>query len=107
MINWNIKSTPTHACIDTPPYIIQDIPNVPSFPLGNNLLMRGLGSVGYSWDINSPTLEINFKYPNLVKCKVHLFAPSQLTQVAAFCKLAPFEMATVEFNLCPAKPMVP
>ena len=60
-----------HPGIRIPIYIVQDIPNVPAFLLGNNLLKAGLGLIAYSGSIIDPQPEVIFNHPIYYECSVY------------------------------------
>ena len=69
-IDYNIKLHKNHPGIHTTIYVIDDIKNVPSLLLGNDLLKAGLGLIAYSGSIHNPQPEVMFNYPETYNCTV-------------------------------------
>jgi len=104
-LNCLIQLSPSHPGINLPIYVIPDIPNVPVFLLGNDMLKAGLGMIAYSGDINDPSPEILFKYPVEHKCTVYNESPKDIYFCAATCTLDPYEVREIEFFLSKAAPV--
>jgi len=105
-LNCLIQLSPSHPGINLPIYVIPDIPNVPVFLLGNDMLKAGLGMIAYSGDINDPSPEILFKYPVEHKCTVYNESPKDIYFCAATCTLDPYEVREIEFFLSKAAPVI-
>ena len=105
-IDYNIKLHKNHPGIHTTIYVIDDIKNVPSLLLGNDLLKAGLGLIAYSGSIHNPQPEVMFNYPETYNCTVFYEAPEKLFTCTAQCNLGPFETQNVEFYLPSASPVL-
>ena len=105
-INVPICLSKTHSGIPMSIYIIKDIPNVPKFLIGNDMLKAGLGLLAYTGDINQPYPEVIFQYPMHFKCKVFYESPKDIFSCVATCILEPYEVREVEFFLSPAAPIL-
>jgi hypothetical protein len=101
-----LKLSKFHSGINVPIYVINDIPNVPSFLLGNDLLYLGLGSISYTGSLDDPLPEVVFKYPTVFHCETYFESPSKLFTCQARCTLEPYEVQEVEFVLPPASPVI-
>ena len=96
----------THPGIPMSIYIIKDIPNVPKFLIGNDMLKAGLGLLAYTGDIDHPYPEVIFQYPVHFKCTVFYESPKDIFTCVATCILDPYEVREVEFFLSPAAPVL-
>jgi hypothetical protein len=101
-----LKLSRHHAGIAIPIYVINDIPHVPSFLLGNDLLSTGMGSISYTGPIGDPKPEVIFNHPVKHYCTAYYESPSKLFMCQAQCTLGPYEIAEVEFSLPPAAPII-
>ena len=95
-----------HPGIRIPIYVVQDIPNVPSFLLGNDLLKAGLGLIAYSGSVIDPQPEVIFNHPRYFKCPVYYDSPKRIFDCHATCILEPYEMREIEFFLPQAAPLI-
>ena len=105
-LNYRIKLYPNHPGIHATIYVIDDIQNVPSLLLGNDLLKAGLGLIAYSGSVQNPQPEVMFNYPVPHNCRVFYEAPEYLFTCTAQCNLGPFETQNVEFYLPSASPVL-
>ncbi len=87
-------------------YIINDIPNVPTLLLGNDLLKTGLGTIAYTGAINDPIPEVRFLFPVEINCTVYYEVPSELSLCYATCHLEPYETREVDFYLPSGAPVL-
>ena len=91
-INHRIKLYPNHPGIHATIFVIDDIKNVPSLLLGNDLLKTGLGVIVYSGPVHNPQPEVMFNYPEPYNCTVFYEASEALFT----WNLGPFETQNVE-----------
>ena len=101
-----LKLSRHHAGITISIYVINDIPNVPSSLLGNDLLTTGMGSISYTGPIGDPKPEVVFNHPVKYYCTTYYESPSKLFMCQAQCTLGPYEITEVEFSLSPAAPII-
>ena len=83
---------PNHPGIHATIFVIDDIKNVPSLLLGNDLLKTGLGVIVYSGPVHNPQPEVMFNYPEPYNCTVFYEASEALFT----WNLGPFETQNVE-----------
>ena len=105
-INVKIKLSREHPGIPLSIYIINDVPGVPSFLLGNDFLKAGLGLIAYTGPIEDPYPEVIFKHPVEHKCSVYYESPRHLFTCAATCILDPYEVRSIDVYLSPAAPII-
>ena len=105
-LDYKIKLHKHHPGIPTTIYVIDDITNVPSLLLGNDLLKAGLGLIAYSGSVHNPQPEVIFNYPETYNCTVFYEAPETLFTCTAHCNLGPFESQNIEFYLPSASPVL-
>jgi hypothetical protein len=101
-----IRLSKTHPGINLPIYIIKDIPNVPKFLLGNDMLKAGLGSLSYTGRPDCPEPRLIFNYPVYHRCEVFHESPKDIYICMATCFLDPYEVKEVEFFLPQAAPVI-
>ncbi len=95
-----------HLGIDVDVYVIPDIPNQTPLLLGNDMLRKGLGKIGYKESREGIYPEITFDYPLTHNCIVFYAAPRELYTCEATCTLGPHETQEIEFRLPPAAPVI-
>ena len=85
-------------------YIINDISLTPSLLLGDDLLLKFLGTVSYENQCKAlgPYPIVSFKYPVFVKTDTIYEKLSLMYSVNANVSLKPFEKKAVSFYLSPA-----
>ena len=87
-------------------YIVQDIPNVPVFLIGNDVFKAGLVTLAYTGDLNNPYPEIIFKNPIEFQCQVYYESSQDLLSCYADCILSPHETQDVIMRLPRAAPII-
>jgi transposase InsO family protein len=101
-----LRLNETHQGIEVDMYVIPDIPNQTPLLLGNDLIRKGLGKIGYTNVGGNVYPEITFSSPNLFRCDVFHVAPRDLNRCEAICDLLPHETQDVEFLLNQAAPII-
>jgi len=87
-------------------YVVQDIPNVPVFLIGNDVFKAGLVTLAYTGDLKNPYPEIIFKNPTEFQCPVYYESSLDLFSCYADCILSPFETQDVIMRLPRAAPII-
>ncbi|MEG2013588.1 MAG: hypothetical protein RR063_10370 [Anaerovoracaceae bacterium] len=102
VIHARVQLSQKHPGIKLCIYIVQDIPNVPAFLLGNDMLKAGLGMIAYTGEVKNPYPEVIFSIPTVYKCSVFYETPEEAMTCTAHVTLGPLEVADVQFYLSQA-----
>ena len=89
-------------------YIVEDIPNVPTFLFGNDSLRTGKSILSYAGVTPDPLPELTFCNPVTVKATVYYVAPKDvwICKSQGSIELPPFGTDNIEMYLHPAAPLV-
>ena len=101
-----MKLSPNHPGLMVATYIVPNIPNVPTFLIGNDVFKTGLITLSYTGNLENPYPEIMFNYPERFNCPVYYEPTADLFLCQAKCDLAPKETQTVIVELSPHAPVI-
>ena len=87
-------------------YIVQNIPHVPIFLVGNDVFKGGLITLSYTGNIDNPYPEIIFNFPEKYMCPVYYESGVEMYNCTAYCSLEPGESQDVIMNLSPIAPII-
>ena len=87
-------------------YIVQDIPNVPAFLVGNDVFRIGLITLSYTGNSQNPYPEVIFKQPVYHICKVFYDSSEDIYQCKARVSLEPNETQDVIMKLPRIAPII-
>ncbi|MBG0744848.1 MAG: DDE-type integrase/transposase/recombinase [Cylindrospermopsis raciborskii KL1] len=87
-------------------YIIQDIPNVPVFLIGNDVFKLGLVTLSYTGDLQDPYPEIIFNNPEKFICPVYYDSALDVYDCELECDIEPQETQDVIVKLPRIAPLI-
>ena len=87
-------------------YIVQDIPNVPVFLVGNDVFRTGLVTLSYTGSTQDPYPEVIFNQPKKHICTVYYDPSENLYQCKAKVSLGPNETQDVTISLPRIAPII-
>jgi len=87
-------------------YVIQDIPNVPVFLIGNDVFKLGLVTLSYTGDLQEPYPEIIFNNPEKCICPVYYDSALDVYDCELECDIGPQETQDVLVKLPRNAPLI-
>jgi hypothetical protein len=102
-----LKLHASHPGISITIHVIDDIPNIPTLLLGNNLLQEGLGTIGYTGDAPPNHIpHVTFNRPNTYSPTVYFKTNLETMECAGTYSLGPYEQAACIMFIDQGAPLI-